>query len=72
MNNTSLEDRIYAVNWNSSYTAYGPANDVPELLLQLASDDHEEQRPPVISFGADYVISMFLWRQQDILPFHLY
>ncbi|WP_354690783.1 hypothetical protein [Phytobacter sp. RSE-02] len=41
MNNASLEERIYAINWNSSCTAYGPANDVPELLLQLASDDHE-------------------------------
>ena len=41
MSDVSLKERIYAVNWNSSYTAYGPANDVPELLLQLASDDHE-------------------------------
>ena len=41
MNNASLEDRILAMNWSSSYTAYGPANDVPALLLQLASDDHE-------------------------------
>ncbi|MCS3430635.1 hypothetical protein [Klebsiella sp. BIGb0407] len=41
MNNVSLEDRIRAINWNSSYTAYGPANDVPELLIQLASDDQE-------------------------------
>lgn len=40
MSNTSLKDRIYSVNWNASFTAYGPANDVPELLLQLASDDH--------------------------------
>lgn len=41
MNNTQLEDRIRAIDWNSSYTAYGPANDVPDLLLQLASDDNE-------------------------------
>lgn len=41
MNNVSLEDRIRAIDWDSSYTAYGPATDVPEQLLQLASDDHE-------------------------------
>lgn len=41
MSDTSLLARIYAINWSSSYTAYGPANDVPELLVQLASDDHK-------------------------------
>lgn len=44
MSNTSLKDRVRAIDWSSSYTAYGPANDVPELLLQLTSDDHNEAK----------------------------
>jgi hypothetical protein len=37
----SFEERINAVDWPAYATAYGSANDVPSLLLALASSDHK-------------------------------
>ena len=37
----SFEERINAVDWPAYATAYGRANDVPSLLLALASSDHK-------------------------------
>ena len=42
--NISFEDRVRMIDWGTFDTAYGPATDVLEQLLQLVSDDHKQAK----------------------------
>jgi hypothetical protein len=59
----SLEAEVRAVDWDSLGAAYGPATEVPDLILGLASSERERVAAAYSQLG-----EMVLWHQGAVYP----